>query len=91
MVRAESLLVVDERQMEEEKENLVVHRTEQSLAEAKERAVEPVDAPMKSSRPVLMFAPALMPRYLVPVLRAAQRDAKSVGQQLNVFKQIFQK
>ena len=83
MVRAESLLVVDERQMEEVKENLVVHRTEQSLAEAKERAVEPGDAPMKSSRPVLMFAPALMPRYLVHVLRAALRDAKRGGQQSN--------
>jgi hypothetical protein len=75
MVVAESLLVVDERQMEEGKGNLVVHKTEQSLAEAKERAVEPGDAPMKSSRPVLMFAPALIPRYLAHVLRDARRRA----------------
>jgi hypothetical protein len=33
---------------------------------------------MKSSRPVLMFALALMPRHLVHVLRAAPRDAKRV-------------
>ena len=63
----ESLMVVDKRQMEEEKENLVVLRTEQSLAEAKEKTVGPGDAPIKSSRPVLMFALALMPRYLVHV------------------------
>lgn len=67
MAGDESLMVVDKRQMEEEKENLVVLRTEQSLAEAKEKTVGPGDAPIKSSRPVLMFALALMPRYLVHV------------------------
>jgi len=71
----ESLMLVDERQVEEEKEILVVHKTEQSLEEAKERAVQLGDALMKSSRPVLMCALALVPRYLVHVWQAALRDA----------------
>ena len=83
MVGAESLLVVDQRQMEEEKENPVVCKTEQNLAEAKERLLEPGDALVKSSRPVLMFAQALMPRYLVLVLLAVQGDARRGGQQFN--------
>ena len=78
MAGDKSLMVEDEREMEEEKENLVVHRTE-SPERGKETAVEQGDAPMKSSRPVLMFALGLMPRYLVHMLLAALRDARRVA------------